>query len=207
MRLDELLDGDEEVVLDVRPHWSTVARPVLVVAVVVIAEIAAAIATPSLPALAWMALALVLLVGLCWLAGRYVRWASTRLVVTTERVVSHQGVLRRRWRQTPMLQLIDVGVEQRLTERLLRKGSLLLDSGGPRGAERFTDVPRPWRVQGAISRQMDLARHRQAERDVVASAATGSVVDQIGKLDELWRRGVINDAEFESLRAGLLGRA
>lgn len=206
MRLDELVDEGEEVVLDVRPHWSTVARPVLVVTVLVIAEITAAIVHPSLPAVAWMAFALVLLVGLCWLAGRYARWACTRLVVTTERVVSHQGVLRRRWRQTPMRQIADVGVEQRLSERLLRKGSLLLDSGGPRGAERFSDVPRPWRVQGAISRQMDLARRRQVTSDVVPSLATASVVDQIEKLDELWRRGVINDAEFESLRAGLLGR-
>ncbi|MBO0715012.1 MAG: PH domain-containing protein [Acidimicrobiales bacterium] len=206
MRLDDLVDDDEEVLLDLRPHWSTVARPVLVVTVLVIAGITAAIVARSLPAAAWMALALVLLVGLCWLAGRYAGWACTRLVVTTERVVSQQGVLRRRWRQTPMLQITDVGVEQRLTERLLRKGSLLLDSGGPRGAERFTDVPRPWRVQAAISRQMDLARHRYAERDVMAPSASGSVVDQIEKLDALWRRGVINDTEFESLRAGLLGR-
>lgn len=201
--LDEFVEEGEEMVLDVRPHWSAVSRPVLASAVLVIAEITAAVRAPLLPAAVWLVLAGALLVSLCWLAGRYLGWTCTRLIVTTERVVSQQGVLRRRWRQTPMARITDVAVEQRLSERLLRKGSLLIDSGGERGAERFADIPRPWKVQGAISRHMDLARRRPAVGPESQTAV--SLVDQIEKLDELWRRGVINDAEFHELRSGLLG--
>lgn len=206
MRLDEFVDEGEAVVVDVRPHWSTVVRPMLIVLVVVIAEITAAVVAPGLPAGAWIGLAVVLLATLCWLSGRYARWVCTRLIVTTERVVAQQGVLRRRFHQTPIARITDVGVEQRLTERLLHKGSLLIESAGRRGAERFANVPHPWRVEWAISRQMDLVRRRPAGGGVAAPMATVSVVEQIEKLDELWRRGVINDVEFESLRAGLLGR-
>jgi uncharacterized membrane protein YdbT with pleckstrin-like domain len=205
MGLDEFVGEGETVVLDVRPHWWTVARPMMIVLVVVIAEITAAVVAPGLPAAAWIGLAVVLLASLCWLGGRYARWVSTRLTVTNERVVSQQGVLRRRWHQTPIVRITDVGVEQRLTERVLRKGSLLIESAGRRGAERFANVPHPWRVEVAISRQMDLVRRRPAV-GVAAPLATVSVVEQIEKLDELWRRGVINDVEFESLRAGLLGQ-
>jgi membrane protein YdbS with pleckstrin-like domain len=205
MRLDEFVEEGEAVVVDVRPHWSTVARPVLVVTLIVIGEITAAVVAPGLPAAAWIGLAVVLLAALCWLAGRYARWVCTRLVVTTERVVSEQGVLRRRWHQTPVVRITDVGVEQRLLERILRKGSVLIESGGRRGAERFTNVPHPWRVEGAVSRQMDRVRRSQVAGGV-APVATVSLARQIEKLDELWRRGVINDDEFQSLRSGLLGR-
>jgi uncharacterized membrane protein YdbT with pleckstrin-like domain len=204
MDVGELLDEDEDVILEVRPHWSTVARPVLGSAAVVAAAVSVVAVVPALPEAAWIAVAAVLVVSLAWLGGRYVRWTSTRLVVTTLRVISQQGVLRRRWHQTPVRRITDVGVEQRLTERALGKGSLLVESGGEHGAARYVNVPRPWQVQRAISRQMDDAHHKEAAGPAPAGV---SVVDQIDKLDELWRRGVITDAEFETLRSGLLGRS
>jgi hypothetical protein len=51
---------------------------------------------------------------------------------------------------------------------------------------------------------MDVVRRRQVGGGVAPVAAV-SLAQQIETLDELWRRGVINDTEFQSLRSGLLG--
>jgi membrane protein YdbS with pleckstrin-like domain len=200
-----LLNDGEEVVLDVRPHWWYLAGPVVVVVITIAGAFTALVAgAPSWAR--WAALG-GLLLALAWMLGRYVRWSSTSLVVTTSRLIRRTGVLVRNGREIPLGALTDISYHQSLFERMIGAGDVLIESAGRRGQEVFPDLPRPARIQHAISGQVDRVRGMAwAAGENAAGAAGVSIPTQIDQLDGLRRRGLITDAEFEAKKAQLLDR-
>jgi membrane protein YdbS with pleckstrin-like domain len=198
-----LLHDGEEVVIDVRPHWWYLAGPAVVLVAVIAGGVVAAI--ESVPSWAdWVAIG-ALVLAVAWLIGRYTRWASTSLVVTTSRLIRRTGVLSRRVREIPLAALTDISCNQSLVERVIGAGDVLLESAGREGQEVFPDLPRPTRIQQAIATQVDRAR-REAASGGPPGPADWSIPAQIEQLDGLRRRGIITDAEFEAKKTQLLDR-
>jgi uncharacterized membrane protein YdbT with pleckstrin-like domain len=140
-----------------------------------------------------------------WLVARYIRWVSTSLVVTTSRLIRRTGVLARSGREIPLAALTDISYHQRLLQRLIGAGDILLESAGRDGQEVFPDLPRPARIQLAIATEVDRARG-QAGAAVAADQGRWSIPAQIEELDGLRRKGLITDAEFRAKKAELLDR-
>jgi membrane protein YdbS with pleckstrin-like domain len=199
-----LLNEGEEVAVDVRPHWWYLAGPVLVLGLVIAGAITtAALNTPTW--VDWVAIgALVVAAG--WLLGRYIRWASTSLVVTNCRLISRSGVFVRNGREIPLAALTDISYHQSLLERMIGAGDVLLESAGREGREVFPDLPRPARIQQMIAAQLDLMRRGAPVSAGSVGAETWPITAQIEQLDELRRRGLISDAEFEAKKTQLLDR-
>jgi membrane protein YdbS with pleckstrin-like domain len=199
-----LLNEGEEVAVDVRPHWWYLAGPVLVLGLVIAGAItAAAVNTPSW--VDWVAIAALALAA-AWLLGRYIRWASTSLVVTNCRIISRSGVFVRNGREIPLAALSDISYHQSLLERLIGAGDVLVESAGRQGREVFRDLPRPARIQQIIAAQLDLMRRGAAVSAGSAGNGTWPIRAQIEELDALRRRGLISDAEFEAKKTELLDR-
>jgi len=198
-----VLNPSEQVVVDVRPHWWFLVAPVATLVVVIAGSVVAA--AESAPSWAiWMALvALALAAG--FLIHRYVRWTSTRLVVTTSRLIRRTGVLSRRVQEIPMAALTDVSYRQSLWDRIIGAGDLVLESAGRDSQEVFPDLPRPARIQQQIVNQIDQGRNLLGGPPVRAPAVT-SIPDQIEQLDGLRQRGLLTDAEFDAKKAELLKR-
>lgn len=193
-----LLNPGEEVVLDVRPHWWYLAGPVVVSVLV----LAGAVTTGLLqaPAAAVWAVVAALVASLVWLVARYLRWASTRLFVTTDRLIHRRGLLARTGREIPLEHLSDISYRQSILQRLLGAGDLRLESAGRDSAEVFTWLPHPGLLQNEIYRQVDAGR---------AGSSGGrelSLAEQLEKLDELRRRGILTQAEFDAQKIRLLDR-
>ncbi|HWC39916.1 MAG TPA: PH domain-containing protein [Acidimicrobiales bacterium] len=197
-----LLNEGEEVVIDLRPHWSFLIGPVLAAIGVIVVAVAILAAFPSAPAVVIVAILLLLVTAMLWLAGRYARWASTSFVLTNNRVVYRTGILSRRGREIPLDRLNDISVHQSILERLVGSGRLYVESAGAMGQEAFIGVPECITVQKAIHQQLAQSRRRWTEQ--VGGRAPLTVPEQIEKLDELWRRGVITRAEFDAEKARLL---
>jgi uncharacterized membrane protein YdbT with pleckstrin-like domain len=198
-----LLHDGEEVVIDVRPHWWYLAGPVVVLAAVIVAAVV--VAVHSLPsAVNWVSI-VALGLAVIWLVARYIRWVSTSLVVTNSRLIRRSGVLARSGREIPLAALTDISYHQRLLQRVIGAGDLLLESAGRDGQEVFPDLPRPARIQLVIATEVDRARG-QARAAVAAGPGRWSIPAQIEELDGLRRRGLITDAEFQAKKAELLDR-
>ncbi len=198
----KLLNDGEEIVLDVRPHWRYLAPPVAVVVLVIAGAVAAAVVgVPSW--VVWVVLVL-LLAAIGWLLGRYARWLTTNLVVTTTRLVHRSGILSKSGREIPLDHLNDISYRQSFFDRMIGAGDLVLESAGREGQEVFADLPHPARIQNEIYRQIESGRNRQADR--MAGKRDLSIPEQIEKLDELRQRGVITSAEFEAKKTQLLDR-
>jgi uncharacterized membrane protein YdbT with pleckstrin-like domain len=196
----KLLNHDEEVVLDLRPHWHVLFGPAALLAITVVALVVAAASEVD----EWLQVALgaATLVALAWFAGRYARWGSTNFVVTSDRLIHRSGVFAKKGIEIPLERVNTVFFDQSLFERLLGSGDLVIESGGERGQQRFSDVSRPSHVQNEIHRQIE----QNQRRSYGGRPVEESVVDRLAKLDELRRRGVVTQAEFDAKKASLLDR-
>ena len=194
-----LLNEHEELVIDQRPHWRFFLGP----ATLLVAAAAALVAAAALELNEWvqLGLAAVTLVALAWFAGRYARWATTSFVVTTDRLIHRSGVLGKRGMEIPLEQVNTVFFAQSFLERLLRCGDLVIESGGERGSQAFSDISTPSLVQNEIYQQIE-ANH--ARMSGARSSGGGSIGERLQQLDELRRRGVVTQAEFDAKKASLL---
>lgn len=150
-----LLNENEVVVLDLRPHWWVLVGSALLLAISLGLAIAVSIVVPGVahdPVL--IAALVVVLVVLVRFVRRYARWATTNMVLTTERLILRAGVFAKSGREIPLGRINDIAYRQSFFERLIGAGDLLVESAGERGQEVLRLVPRPMRVQQAIYQQM-----------------------------------------------------
>ncbi len=198
-----LLNEGETKVLDLRPHWSYFARPALVlVAALGLLFVLSAAGWPE-----WLQVvaAVATLAALVRFALRYARWASTNFVVTSDRLIHRKGIVAKEGIEIPLERVNTVFFRQSMLERMLRCGDLVIESGGERGRQAFSDIPRPSLVQNEIYRQIEDNQQRMySGRNRTAGGL--SLVEQLERLDELCRRGVLTRAEFEAEKSQLLER-
>jgi membrane protein YdbS with pleckstrin-like domain len=195
----KLLNAGEEVVLDLRPHWWFFAGPASLLLLALAGLVA--VAATDLPGWLLLAVTGVVLAALVWFAGRYSRWATTNFVVTTDRLIYRSGVVAKKGIEIPLERVNTVFSNQTVFERLLRSGDLVIESGGERGQQAFTDIPKPGLVQNEIYRQIEDNQNR-----MYGGGRSDDPIDQLDRLDDLRRRGVISEAEFEAKKQRLLDR-
>ncbi|HTV11530.1 MAG TPA: PH domain-containing protein [Acidimicrobiales bacterium] len=218
----KLLNPGEEVAVDVRPHWKYLFMPGFAVAVVVAGCIAALVESAAQWAL--FVLGGVLVLCLLWLLVRYIRWATTTFVVTNERLIMREGVLKRKGREILLDRLTDISYTQSLWDRILGCGDVLLESPGRDSPETFPDLPHPVAIQNEIYRLINAHRGGPAVAGTGEWADAGgsaepadpaqapgappgaSLAEQLSQLDDLRKRGVISRKEFAAKKAELLSR-
>ena len=207
----DLLSDDEDIIVDMHPHWWTIAPISALLAAVVIAGLAIVIMAGE--GTGWLILqslaAIAVLVTLVVFGIRYARWTTTEFVVTTERVISRSGVLSKEGIEIPLDRINTVFFNQSVFERLAGSGDLGIESAGEGGRQTFTNVRKPNRVQAEIYAQKEAFEDRRLDRIGAASAGAreaAGIPEQIAKLDELRRQGVLTDTEFETKKAELLRR-
>ncbi len=199
-----LLNDGEELIVDTRPHWWFLAGPFVFLTAAIAGAVAAMV--ESAPAwAAWLAIAALAAGGL-WVLVRYVRWSSKTFALTTSRLVVRSGFLSRRGREIPLAALSDISYRQSIFERIIGAGDVLVESAGRDGQEVFPDLPHPARIHNEIYRQLDALHRSAAVPPSHPAQPSGSIIDQIDRLDQLRRRGVITDAEFAAKKAQLLDR-
>jgi membrane protein YdbS with pleckstrin-like domain len=224
----ELLTDDEELVLDLRPHWWYIAPASVYLAVAFIVGLLVWTSVDgTFGDVLGFVVGIALLVALGYFAYRFSRWSSTNFVVTNERVVSRSGVVAKRGIEIPLDRINTVFFSQSFFERIIGAGDLGIESAGEGGRETFSDIRKPSQVQHEIYRQKERFEQRRMTQMGQSIAAahqfpithyppqgqapaaggyTGSIPEQIEHLDRLRRSGAITEAEFQAKKTELLGR-
>lgn len=151
-KVDRQLGDDEHIVLNLHPHWRRLVLPTVAIPVIVGAAAFALGVGPGGTAydVAILVVAFLLLVWISFLP--YLRWRTTRYIVTNRRVLYRAGIVTQTGRDVPLYRLNDVHFENTIADRLTRSGDLIIESAGEQGQLRFTDVPRVEEVQRTIHR-------------------------------------------------------
>jgi membrane protein YdbS with pleckstrin-like domain len=151
----KFLNEDEELLAELRPHWIFLFGPLftsLGVWVVVIVLIVVWRNAPGWTSYPFLILALV--PGL-WLLGRFVRWRSYTVALTSNRILVRQGILGRDTVQLRLQRITEVNIRQSLIERVLGTGSLVIDVQGEDDSLTLEYMRRPAVVQRVLNSQIN----------------------------------------------------
>jgi uncharacterized membrane protein YdbT with pleckstrin-like domain len=208
-----LLNENETLVLDLKPHWWFFAREILSgVVLFVLLVLLWFWSGGTLETVSWWVWAVVALAWAVWLAKDYLSWQFTYFVLTDDRVIYRTGVFAKRGVEVPLSRVNNINFHQGIVDRLVGAGTLEIESAGQDGESRFSHVRHPDAVQQEIYRQMEAhgrkraAWHRDPAPAAAPAAAPQNIPEQIQQLAELRDRGVISAAEFETKKAQLLER-
>jgi membrane protein YdbS with pleckstrin-like domain len=154
----KLLGADERIVHELHPHWKALFFPVLLVPVVVGVGTYLYFVIPDgrFQTAARIAVVVVGLALLIWGSlVPFLRWQTTLYVMTTDRIITRTGVLTRTGRDIPLSRVNDVSFTHNIFERMLRCGTLTVESAGERGQLVLTDVPKVEHVHRELYRLVD----------------------------------------------------
>lgn len=199
---EKSLNADEELILDLNPHWwhfvSPLLRLVLATAVaVLLTRIADAISASWFDSIKnWVIFATVGL-ALVNLLVQMLQWSTTHFVVTSDRVIFRQGVIGKTGIDIPLERVNNVSIHQSALERMVGAGDLLIESGGEDGQQLFSDISSPEEVQNIIHNAIRI--HGGSDR------GGGSSVSQLERLEAMLQRGSITRAEFDEQKRRILG--
>lgn len=201
---EDQLYSEEEVVLDLKPHWWFFASQAAALFwALVLGVVAAAWIQQPVITIASLGLIVVILV---WFIARYVIWSTTSFVVTTDRLINRSGVFSRQGTEIPLERVNTVFFAQTFFERVIGSGDLEIESAGEQGSQSFSNIRKPLNVQNEIYRQMEQNENRKFDRVGRNLGGGLSIPEQIEKLDELRRKGIISVEEFEQKKTELLNR-
>ena len=153
---DNVLAADERVVLHRHPHWKRLIGPVLVLSLTTaLAAFGAAVVNTT----GWDQTAkniVMLVIGVIWLivigwltVWPFMAWRTTHFVITDRRVMFRHGVMTRAGIDIPLARINSVEFRHGLTDRMLRTGTLIIESAAQDPLE-FHDIPRVEHVHSLL---------------------------------------------------------
>src|SRR6185436_9065618 len=204
----KLLIENEQLVLELRPHWIALVMPAIVTILVVVAWSLAVSYGPDTGAgrdvTFWGATAIAILVLIWFPVRKFIAWVTSYFVVTSDRVIHREGWIAKRSMEIPLEAINDAG-------------DLIISSASEFGREVFGDIRNPEHVQKTIYQQGELNKdrmYRGVGRDSATAVpappatsgattppmppASASTTGELERLAELRNRGVLTEDEFQS---------
>jgi uncharacterized membrane protein YdbT with pleckstrin-like domain len=196
---EKLLNDGEEILVDTHPHWWVFAGAATRLVLAIVIAVAGAMQFKDNT---WVNRIGIILIfaAVLHLGIIYVKWRTTDFILTTDRLVTRSGVFSRQTREIPLERINDLACHQSLFERMIHAGDLMIESAGERGQETFANVADPFNVQNTIHKAIEGAT------TVGRANVADTIPEQIEKLDELRKRGVVSQAEFDDKKRRLLDR-
>jgi membrane protein YdbS with pleckstrin-like domain len=150
----KFLNDDEELLAELRPHWVFLFGPLFTSIGVWAALIVLLVLWKAPSWTNYPILILAVIPGL-WLLGRFVRWRSYVVALTSTRILVRQGIVGRDTVQLRLQRITEVNIRQELIERVLGTGSLIIDVQGEDDSLTLEYMRKPAVVQRVINSQIN----------------------------------------------------
>jgi membrane protein YdbS with pleckstrin-like domain len=156
---EDLLTEGEHVVIHKHPHWKMLLLPylalIITLGVGIWLEILVKDASSPWNTIGMIGIGAVALVLLVWLfLVPFVRWRTTHFIVTTDRVMAREGVVKRTGIDIPMSRISSVRFEHGLVDRIFGCGTLIVESSSQEPLD-FDDIPQVEKVHNFIYREVN----------------------------------------------------
>lgn len=220
--LEDLMGKNEQIMLTTRQHWIMVIGALLVNGFLILLSWGIGIgvgvsflASPLLLGFAWIPVAVMALSSLFplgRLVSEWLHWRNDTYVVTNRRIIQAQGVINKHVIDSSLEKINDVVLTQSALGRMLNYGDLEILTGSEIGVNLLRRIADPVHFKTEMLNQKEGmnemgAFDSKARRTLAAAAPTaGDIPELIGELDELRKKGLITDAEFQEKKAKLLAR-
>ncbi|GAB3644309.1 PH domain-containing protein [Streptomyces sparsus] len=164
---ERYLADDEEPVHVTRQHWTEMVSEFL--ALCLVWAVAGALLW-ALPAdEQWHGTAVWVVVGAAVVASLWfwliplLQWRRTVYILTTRRVYKRSGFLTKAGRSIPLIRVNDVSFKASLWERIMRYGTIHIQSASEQGKMTLKHVPDPEGLTALIYQQVDEEQRRHQQ--------------------------------------------
>jgi len=151
----KFLNEDEELLAEMHPHWIFLFGPLFTSIGVWAAIIVLLILWANPPGWTNYPIIIFALIPGLWLLGRFIRWKSYDVALTSTRILVRQGIFGRDTVQLRLQRITEVNIRQSLVERVLGTGSLVIDVQGEDDSLTLEYMRKPAVVQRVINSQIN----------------------------------------------------
>ena len=215
--VEQLLSKGESIVVRSRQHWIALFASILingfviVVTLVLYAFLGGLVQSlGSFAPIAGTVLNILLVLGAGFgvvrLGWDTLQWWAEEYIVTTRRVIQTEGIVNKRTTDSSLEKVNDVVLTQSFFGRILGYGNLEIVTGSDIGVNLLTRLRDPITFKTAMLDQKAKLGHEFGEVRPPEQVPDSDVPKLIAELDDLRKRGLISDAEFNEKKAKLLSQ-
>ena len=150
----KLLNENEGIILDLRPHWGRLVRPVATL-VATLGIWIWVTAEAEIRALEILMIGMGVYVAIKALRS-YLHWNSESLTLTTERVIHRTGLFQTNSFEVPLIRINTVSSQQSWLGRLLAYGQISIECSGDLAKKEFQQFPQPTLIQKEINHVIEM---------------------------------------------------
>lgn len=199
--IQSLLGENERILLATRQHWfvlfSNILLEILLIVLLVLGVSAATVLYPF--AAVGFVLVLVPLIGLL---RDILIWSNREYIVTNRRVIQISGVFDKNVVDSSLEKVNDVKMSQAFLGRIFDYGDIEILTASELGINLFRRIGEPVKFKTAMLNAKEELGYGEA--GIKVQAAEEDVPTLIAKLDELRKKGILTEAEFQQKKAELL---
>jgi uncharacterized membrane protein YdbT with pleckstrin-like domain len=166
---ENVLAAGERIERDLHPHPVTVLGPTIVGLLLAAIGVGIAWVTPDEAGAnrwQWIAVALLVLAAIPLVLVPYLRWRTTHYVITSHRVMVRKGIMSKAGKDITLSKITDVSFRQSVLDRLIRSGTLNIESAGDSADELLRNIPHSDQIQQLVNRLIDEDANLRAGRIV-----------------------------------------
>ncbi|MEX2030240.1 MAG: PH domain-containing protein [Anaerolineales bacterium] len=201
--VETMLGDNEKVLLLERQHWFRLVNAVIEeVVIVLIILIAITLVLPLFPLASLLYVLVLIPLG----KGIYdfLGWLNREFVITNRRVIQISGILNKSVTDSSLEKVTDLKLEQSALGRMFNYGDIEILTASELGANRFRQIADPIRFKTTM---LDAKETMSGDEDLPRSGRTrGEVASKLEELDELRKKGILTEQEFQEKKAKLMAK-
>lgn len=201
--LEGLLAENEQILLETHQHWFVLFGKIfLELLLIVVIIVGVFVAYPFYPvAIYGLVLVLIPVIGIL---NDVLVWRNKAYIVTNYRVIQTSGVFSKDVVDSSLEKVNDVKLSQSFLGRIFGYGDIEILTASELGVNLFHQIHDPVGFKTAMLNAKE--RLGFENESGVASQAVADIPSLIARLDDLRKRGIISEAEFQEKKTDLLAK-
>jgi hypothetical protein len=201
--LEELMGENEQILLGTHQHWfvlfGKIFLELILIAIIVVGSLVASLSYPM--AIYGLILVLVPLIGIL---SDFLVWRNKAYMVTTHRVIQTSGVFSKDVIDSSLEKVNDVKLSQSFFGRLFGYGDIEILTASELGVNLFHEIADP---VGFKTTMLNAKERLGFEHEAGLEGHAGpDIPSLIARLDDLRKKGILSEAEFQAKKAELLAK-
>ena len=201
--LEELMGENEQILLETHQHWFVLFGKIFLELVLIAIIVVGSLVGSSFYPMAIYGLILVL-VPLIGILSDFLVWQNKAYIVTTYRVIQTSGVFSKDVVDSSLEKVNDVKLSQSFFGRLFGFGDIEILTASELGVNLFHEIADP---VGFKTTMLNAKERLGFEHEAgLEGHAAPDIPSLIARLDDLRKKGVLSEAEFQAKKAELLAK-
>lgn len=201
--IKSLMGQKERILLLTRQHWFVLFSTIFLEIILTLILVAGVIAATTF----WSPIAAVgsilVLVPLVGMVRDILIWTNRQFIVTNRRVMQVSGVVNKNVVDSSLEKVNDIKMNQSFLGRLFDYGDVQILTASELGIDTFKRIANPVRFKTAI---LNAKEELGFADDMTRAQPADDIPSLIARLDELRKRGIISEEEFQKKKAELLAK-